>query len=112
MILNVPFILNAFFKLITPFVDPHTRTKMKFNPKPVEENLFTADQLFKDGGWNGDRNFQWDHDKYWPALLQLCAEIRERQMEAWRKLGAQVGLSEWDIKVGAMYNEDAPPIPL
>ena len=98
MILNVPWLLNAFFKLITPFIDPLTREKMKFNPKPIEDGLFTADQLFADGGWKGGVNFQWNHDQYWPALLQLCAELREVQLKRWRELGGRVGLSEWDIK--------------
>ncbi|VDC07517.1 unnamed protein product [Peniophora sp. CBMAI 1063] len=104
MILNVPWLLNAFFKLITPLIDPRTREKMKFNPKPVEEGLFTADQLFADGGWKGGVDFQWDHDKYWSALLQMCAELREVQLKRWRELGGRVGLSEWDIK------QASPPI--
>lgn len=33
LILNVPWLLNAFYKLITPFIDPVTRTKMRFNPE-------------------------------------------------------------------------------
>ena len=98
MILNVPWLLNAFFKLITPFIDPLTREKMKFNPKQIEDGLFTADQLFADGGWKGGVNFQWNHDQYWSALLQLCAELREVQLKRWRELGGRVGLSEWDIK--------------
>ncbi|KZV73054.1 CRAL/TRIO domain-containing protein [Peniophora sp. CONT] len=98
MILNVPWLLNAFFKLITPLIDPRTREKMKFNPKPIEDGLFTADQLFAEGGWKGGVDFQWDHDQYWPALLQLCAELREVQLKRWRELGGRVGLSEWDIK--------------
>ncbi|KAI0034251.1 CRAL/TRIO domain-containing protein [Vararia minispora EC-137] len=98
LILNVPFLLNAFFKLITPLVDPHTRVKMKFNPRAVKDGLFDAEQLLSESGWGGAVDFRWDHAKYWPALLKLCAETRERYMERWRKLGAKVGASEWDIK--------------
>ncbi|TDL19891.1 CRAL/TRIO domain-containing protein [Rickenella mellea] len=32
VVINVPFLINAFFKLILPFVDPITRNKIKFNP--------------------------------------------------------------------------------
>ncbi|KAI0058170.1 CRAL/TRIO domain-containing protein [Artomyces pyxidatus] len=99
LILNVPWLLNAFFKLITPFIDPVTREKMKFNPNAVEDGLFSADSLFSDSGWGGSRDFVWDHDKYWPGLVRMCAEIREKHMERWRKLGARVGLSEWDYKM-------------
>ena len=98
LILNVPFIISAFFKLIGPFIDPITRKKMKFNPKPVEDGLFTADELLKDGGWGGSRNFVWDHEKYWKPFVQMCAEIKAKQMARWRKLGARVGCDEWDYK--------------
>jgi len=98
LILNVPFLLQAFFKMISPFIDPVTRNKMKFNPKPVEDGLFTADELFKDGGWGGSREFVWDHEKYWGALVRMCEEIRARQMARWRELGARVGCDEWDYK--------------
>ncbi|TFY66799.1 hypothetical protein EVG20_g4284 [Dentipellis fragilis] len=99
LILNVPFILNAFFKLISPFIDPITRTKMKFNPKAVEDGLFTADELFAQGGWGGAREFEWDHAQYWPSLLKTCAERREKHYARWRELGAKVGVSEWDYKI-------------
>ncbi|KAI0264451.1 CRAL-TRIO domain-containing protein [Gloeopeniophorella convolvens] len=110
LILNVPFLINAFFKLISPFIDPITRNKMKFNPKPVEDGLFTADALFKDSGWSGARNFVWDHDQYWVHFVQMCAEIRAEHLARWRKLGARVGCHEWDYKFGApdASGPDAP----
>jgi hypothetical protein len=98
LILNVPFLINAFFKLISPFIDPITRKKMTFNPKPIDDGLFTADEMFKDGGWGGSRNFVWDHEKYWKPFVQMCAEIKAKQMARWRKLGARVGCDEWDYK--------------
>lgn len=33
LILHVPWLLDMFFKLIKPFIDPVTREKMKFNPQ-------------------------------------------------------------------------------
>ena len=115
LILNVPWMLNAFFKLITPLVDPRTRVKMKFNPNPVQDGLFAPEQLFIEGGWGGEVDFQWDHAKYWPALIRLCAEIREKELERWRTLGARVGLSEWDIKsesVSAAEETVTPALPV
>ncbi|KAI0250225.1 CRAL-TRIO domain-containing protein [Lactifluus subvellereus] len=98
LILNVPFLVQAFFKMISPFIDPVTRNKMKFNPKPVEDGLFKADGLVKESGWGGSRNFEWDHEKYWPQLVRMCAEITAKQMARWRRLGARVGCDEWDYK--------------
>jgi len=98
LILNVPFLLHAFFKMVSPFIDPITRDKMKFNPKPIGDGLFTADELLKDGGWGGSRNFVYDHERYWKPLVQMCAEIKAKQMARWRKLGACVGCDEWDYK--------------
>ena len=98
LILNVPFLIHAFFKMISPLIDPVTRNKMKFNPKPVEDGLFAADELFKDGGWGGSRDFAYEHERYWGAFVRMCDEIREAQMARWRKLGARVGCDEWDYK--------------
>jgi CRAL/TRIO domain len=98
LILNVPFLIHAFYKMISPLIDPVTRNKMKFNPKPVEDGLFAADELFKDSGWGGSREFVWDHEKYWGSFVRMCDERREAQMARWRKLGARVGCDEWDYK--------------
>ena len=71
---------------------------MKFNPKPIEDGLFAADDLIQDGGWGGSRNFVWDHEKYWKPFVQMCAEAKAKQMARWRRLGARVGCDEWDYK--------------
>jgi hypothetical protein len=68
LILNVPFLLNAFFKLITPFVDPVTRNKMKFNPQIIQDGIFSPDMVMT-RWWGGDCSFEYDHDKYFPALV-------------------------------------------
>ena len=105
LIINVPFLIHAFFKMISPFMDPVTRNKLKFNPNPIQDGIFAADELFKEGGWGGTRDFVWDHEKYWPAFVRMCDEIAEGQMARWRKLGAQVGCDEKDYKL-----EDFVPI--
>jgi hypothetical protein len=99
LIINVPFLIHAFFKMISPFMDPVTRKKLKFNPNPVKDGIFAADELFKEGGWGGSREFVWDHEKYWPAFVRMCDEIAEGQMARWRKLGARVGCDEKDYKL-------------
>jgi hypothetical protein len=99
LIINVPFLIHAFFKMISPFMDPVTRNKLKFNPNPVQDGMFTADELFKEGGWGGSRDFVWDHEKYWPAFVRMCDEIVEGQMARWRKLGSRVGCDEKDYKL-------------
>ncbi|KAJ8456349.1 hypothetical protein ONZ45_g18756 [Pleurotus djamor] len=78
IIINVPFLVNAFFKLITPFIDPVTRAKMKFNPQVLDEGIFTPDMLMKEW-WGGDVDFEYDHKKYWPALVSLCEERRAQR---------------------------------
>ncbi|KAI8982724.1 CRAL/TRIO domain-containing protein [Trametes punicea] len=96
LIVNVPFILNAFYKLITPFIDPLTRPKLRFNPACLEEGLYTPEQLFTE--WGGSANFEYVHERYWNSLVRLCAERRERFLAKWRELGAKVGVREWDVK--------------
>lgn len=100
LIINVPFLLNAFFKLITPFIDPVARAKMRFNPSVFEDNLFTTDMIMKDW-WGGDRNFEYVHEKYWPALLELCEKRRKLWREKWKQMGGKVGLKEWEYKGGS-----------
>ena len=97
-VINVPFLLNAFYKMINPFIDPVTRAKLKFNPSCVKEGHFEPDMLVKEN-WGGDRTLEYVHEKFWPALLELTGERRERQMERWRKLGGEIGVKEWDYKV-------------
>ncbi|KAL5525775.1 hypothetical protein ACEPAG_7112 [Sanghuangporus baumii] len=99
LIINVPMLVNAFFKLIMPFVDPVTRHKVKFNPRIIEDGFFTRDQIMKQW-WGGDCDFEYVHEKYWPVLVHMCDERRAKQMKRWKELGAKVGISEWDMKTG------------
>ncbi|KAI6025876.1 CRAL TRIO domain-containing protein [Pisolithus orientalis] len=121
LVAHLPWILHAFMKLIMPFVDPLTRTKAVFNPvqddrglwrsaeardkgqsnDPKEPNaqLFELDQLVHDG-WGGTQMFTYDHDIYWPALVEMCETRRKDMARMWRKLGGAIGIKEWDVKVG------------
>ncbi|GKT40988.1 CRAL-TRIO domain-containing protein [Colletotrichum spaethianum] len=74
LIINVPWMVNGFFKLITPFIDPMTRDKLKFNEDMrqyvPEEQLWTE---FSDG----KLEFEYDHATYWPALNDMCKQKRD-----------------------------------
>jgi hypothetical protein len=98
LILNVPFLLNAFYKLITPLIDPITRAKMKFNPHVVADGIFASDMAMSE--WGGNCRFVYEHEKYWPALVEMCEERKKGWMETWKSLGGTVGLKEWDYKGG------------
>ncbi|KAH9928717.1 CRAL-TRIO domain-containing protein [Fomitopsis serialis] len=97
LIVNVPWLVHAFLKMITPFVDPRTREKMRFNPDCIKEGLFAPDMLMRE--WGGECDFEYDHARYWPAVVRMCDEHRQRRLEEWRAMGAKVGIREWDIKI-------------
>ncbi|KAH7341712.1 CRAL-TRIO domain-containing protein [Rhizoctonia solani] len=103
LIINVPTIINLFFKAIMPFVDPITRAKVKFNPEIIKEGIFDKSQAVKE--WGGEMDFVYEHEKSWKPLVDLCHNLRAEQTERWKKLGGTVGLSEWDIKGGAPQPE-------
>jgi hypothetical protein len=84
-----------------PFVDPITREKVKFNPDVIKEGFVLPEQLMTASGWGGSQEFEYVHEKYWPALVELCEMERKVRMDRWRALGGEVGLREWDIKGGA-----------
>lgn len=97
-VINVPFFLNAFYKLINPLIDPITREKLKFNPNCVGDGYFEKDMLI-DKNWGGGRTVEYKHEKFWPAWLKLTEERREGQKEKWRTLGGKIGIKEWDYKL-------------
>ncbi|CAG7849097.1 CRAL-TRIO domain-containing protein C23B6.04c [Serendipita indica DSM 11827] len=99
-IINIPFLLNAFFKVIMPLVDPVTRDKVRFNPKVIDEGLIDKEILLNAQGWGGNADFEYEHDKYWPALIEICKKRREEQMARWHELGGKIGADEWILKGG------------
>ena len=48
LVVNVPFLINAFVKLILAFIDHRTRPKIRFNPDCTGEHLFAPEQLLAD----------------------------------------------------------------
>jgi hypothetical protein len=96
LVTNVPFYIWGFFKLITPFIDPVTREKIKFNE---DSGLHVPrEQLLKESG--GHVEFEYDHDEYWPALNKLCEMKRESMRQRWEKGGKRIGELEIYLKGG------------
>ncbi|KAJ6600973.1 CRAL-TRIO domain-containing protein [Mycena vulgaris] len=60
IVVNFPLLLNFFYKGISPFLDPVTRDKMRFNPNLRE--LVDASQLDSDFG--GDFEYEFEKDTY------------------------------------------------
>ncbi|KEF53561.1 uncharacterized protein A1O9_10536 [Exophiala aquamarina CBS 119918] len=91
---NVPFYIWGFFKLITPFIDPLTREKIKFNE---DMGLHVPrEQLLKESG--GLVEFEYDHEQYWPALNGLCEFKRAEQQARWKTGGKRIGEYEGYLK--------------
>ena len=86
----VPWVVWGFFKLITPFIDPLTRQKLKFNEDMrqyvPEQELWTE--------FGGKLDFEYDHATYWPALRKLCEEKRAFRKERWVAGGSHIGEHE------------------
>ncbi|KAI9827804.1 MAG: hypothetical protein M1832_004293 [Thelocarpon impressellum] len=97
LVTNVPWTVWGFFKLITPFIDPLTREKLKFN-EDLRQHVPPA-QLWNTSG--GDVDFKYDHAIYWPAIVKLAAERREAQRQRWVNGGSHVGESEGYLRGGA-----------
>lgn len=96
LIINMPWIVTGFFKLITPFIDPNTREKLKFNEDMSQ--YVPSEQMWTE--FNGTLEFEYDHSIYWPALHKLCGERREARWRRWIAGGQQIGESE-DYLAGA-----------
>jgi hypothetical protein len=68
IIVNLPILLTFFYKGISPFLDPVTRDKMRFNPDLFE--LIPRSQL--DADFGGDHELVFDSESYWDQILGAC----------------------------------------
>ncbi|PTU25578.1 hypothetical protein P175DRAFT_0529136 [Aspergillus ochraceoroseus IBT 24754] len=100
LVINMPFLILGFFKLITPFIDPLTREKLKFNDNLTKHVPPT--QLMKSVG--GEVDFQYDHSIYWPALTKLSEERRRTYKLRWIEGGKRIGEYENYLKTGTSPN--------
>ncbi|KAH6875863.1 CRAL-TRIO domain-containing protein [Alternaria rosae] len=90
LLTHLPWYVNAFLKLINPFIDPVTKSKIKPN-EPLPNHVPTS-QLMKVSG--GEVDFKYDHSVYWPALEKISTERRQQRKERWEKAGKIIGESE------------------
>lgn len=94
LLTNIPWLGRTFMNIIYPFIDPLTREKLVFDqPFP---NYVPVEQLDQDFG--GDVNFEYDHAKYWPVMVEMAEKKRQRYYERFDKFGKKVGLSEIDLR--------------
>ncbi|OLN86919.1 CRAL-TRIO domain-containing protein C23B6.04c [Colletotrichum chlorophyti] len=100
LIINVPWVVNGFFRLITPFIDPMTREKLKFNEDMRQ--YVPEEQLWKEFG-DGKLDFEYDHSVYWPSLNATCKEKRDARTARWIAGGKLIGEHE-DYLKGAVEN--------
>ncbi|CCM01164.1 uncharacterized protein FIBRA_03212 [Fibroporia radiculosa] len=68
LVVNLPMILSFFYKGISPFLDPITRDKMRFNPDLLE--LIPKEQL--DADFGGDYEFEFEPNTYWDQIVAAC----------------------------------------
>ncbi|KGU34898.1 hypothetical protein MEW_01628 [Candida albicans P60002] len=92
---NIPWIGYTFFKVVGPFIDPHTRSKTIYD-QPFE-NFVPKEQLDKE--FNGILDFEYIHDTYWPKMNEIADRKRANYMENFRRLGSKIGLSEYDLRL-------------
>ncbi len=93
---TVPWYISAFFKLITPFIDPVTRQKLVFS-EPISNHVPVEQLLIPFGG---EVEFEYKHDVYWPALDKLCTQRRKEYLARWVKAGRQIGEYETYLRGG------------
>lgn len=65
LVVNLPMILNFFYKGISPFLDPVTRDKMRFNPDLFE--LIPREQL--DADFGGAYEWEFEPNSYWEQIV-------------------------------------------
>ncbi|TFK56431.1 CRAL/TRIO domain-containing protein [Heliocybe sulcata] len=68
IVVNLPMLLNFFYKGISPFLDPVTRDKIKFNPNLLE--LIPKDQLYTEFG--GTFEYEFEFERYWEQICEAC----------------------------------------
>ena len=96
VISDTPWYVTTFFKLISGFIDPVTKEKMKFN-EPLADYV-PKEQLWKH--YKGDLDFEYEHKSYWPALNKECNERRAAYRKRWEEAGKHIGEFEIFLRGG------------
>ncbi|XP_006453958.1 hypothetical protein AGABI2DRAFT_175691 [Agaricus bisporus var. bisporus H97] len=68
IVVNLPRLLSFFYKGISPFLDPVTRDKMRFNPDLDE--LIPPSQL--DADFGGEYHYEFEPESYWKQIVTAC----------------------------------------
>jgi len=68
IVTNLPMLLSFFYKGISPFLDPVTRDKMRFNPNLLE--LIPKEHL--DADFGGDFEYEFEPESYWNQIVSFC----------------------------------------
>ncbi|GAA5898558.1 CRAL-TRIO domain-containing protein [Sporobolomyces salmoneus] len=97
---NIPGFFFTFYKLVSPFVDPVTKEKIRFLEGQADAtSLIPPEQLQRIFG--GSVNFEYDHSKYFPALTKLCFGRKEECLRRWKEFGGGLcGVDEAIIRGG------------
>ncbi|KAF1994336.1 CRAL/TRIO domain-containing protein [Amniculicola lignicola CBS 123094] len=112
LVTHLPWYVTVFLKLVSPFIDPVTKTKIRYN-EPLTDHV-PGEQLMKNAG--GEVEFEYDHEIYWDALAEMAKKRREERMERWVRAGKLVGESEvylWggeEESIGAKEGKSAEPV--
>ncbi|WPG99245.1 Hypothetical protein R9X50_00205600 [Acrodontium crateriforme] len=96
LITETPWYVTTFFKLISGFIDPVTKEKMKFNEDLTQ--YVPVEQLWADRG--GDLKFTYDHSLYWPSLNDECNKRRAAYKKRWEDGGKRIGEFEAYLRGG------------
>ncbi|KIJ54367.1 hypothetical protein M422DRAFT_221974 [Sphaerobolus stellatus SS14] len=66
IVVNLPLLLSFFYKGISPFLDPVTKDKMRFNPDLP--SLIPIEQL--DAQFGGENEYEFEPKSYWQQILE------------------------------------------
>lgn len=103
MCINVPWVFKMFWNAIQAFIDPVTKSKCKFDEAIKSE--VPLDQLADDFG--GDLDAKYNHDAYWPRLVELCQQRRREMLARFKsECNSEIGAPEWVIRGG---NDETSP---
>ncbi|ODV90852.1 hypothetical protein CANCADRAFT_112033 [Tortispora caseinolytica NRRL Y-17796] len=103
MVVNIPWFVWTFLKIIWPFIDPLTREKLVFS-EPLRNYV---DPKLLDRNFGGDLDFEYVHEKYWPALLEMAKKKREQYLQRWKALGSVIGTSEYILRSNTPIKESS-----
>lgn len=94
ILINIPWYGWNFLKLFHPLIDPTTRSKVRY------EDAFDdhVEETQLENSYGGRLNFTYEHELYWPDLIQLLSERSRVVHKKFLELGGQIGQSEYDLK--------------